>query len=73
MKGMLERQQVWIYFCCIALSVAAASVVVGTERLEAAINPALAFMLFVTFLQIPMAEIGKGVPRASLSSRTACE
>ena len=29
----------------------------GTERLEGAINPALALMLFVTFLQVPIASL----------------
>lgn len=56
----LERQQVWIYFGCVALGVFIASIVPGTERLESTINPALAFMLFVTFLQVPLAEISGG-------------
>lgn len=30
----------------------------GTAALEAAINPALALMLFVTFLQVPVASLG---------------
>lgn len=57
---MLERQQVWIYFGCVVLAAMTAVAVPGTERFEAAINPALALMLFVTFLQVPVADIGKG-------------
>lgn len=34
-------------------------VVPGTTALESAINPALAFMLYVTFLQVPVAELGQ--------------
>lgn len=60
MRDVLERQQVWIYFVSVALGVLTAFAVSGTEGLEAAINPALAFMLFVTFLQVPIADIGKG-------------
>lgn len=60
MKDSLERYQAWIYFGTVASGVVAASFVPGTEKLESAINPALAFMLFVTFLQVPLADIGKG-------------
>lgn len=60
MRDILERHQVWIYLVGVVLGVAAATGVTGTERLQASINPALAFMLFVTFLQVPLAEIGKG-------------
>lgn len=60
MRDTLERHQVWIYFGCFALGVLAALGVSGTEGLEALINPALALMLFVTFLQVPLADIGKG-------------
>ncbi|PZR00879.1 MAG: arsenic resistance protein [Cereibacter sphaeroides] len=61
MHGFLERHQVWIYFGCVALGVGVASVISGTEHLEVTINPALAFMLFVTFLQVPLAKIGKSL------------
>lgn len=59
MRDILERQQVWIYFAAVALAAIAANAVPGTTALESAINPALAFMLFVTFLQVPLPEIGK--------------
>ncbi len=60
MRDLLERHQVWIYLCCVGLGALIATTVAGTERLQATINPALAFMLFVTFLQVPLAEIGRG-------------
>ncbi|MES2666120.1 MAG: arsenic resistance protein [Pseudomonadota bacterium] len=60
MRDFLERQQIWVYFAAVACAGLVASVVPGTTALEATINPALAFMLFVTFLQVPLPEIGKG-------------
>lgn len=61
MRDRLERQQVLIYFGCVALGALAAWAFPGTERLQGAIQPALAFMLFATFLQLPLAAIGQGV------------
>ncbi|PQO22355.1 arsenic resistance protein [Rhodobacteraceae bacterium WD3A24] len=61
MRDILERHQVWIYFACVALGAAAAVAMPGTARLEKWINPALAFMLFVTFLQVPLTALGKGL------------
>ncbi|CDN53840.1 Bile acid:sodium symporter [Neorhizobium galegae bv. officinalis bv. officinalis str. HAMBI 1141] len=40
-----------------------ALIVPGTTALEQGINPALAFMLFVTFLQVPLAELRQAVYR----------
>lgn len=60
MRDILERQQVWIYFAAVALAAILGVTVSGTGELEGAINPALAFMLFVTFLQVPLPEIGRG-------------
>ncbi|WP_435171691.1 arsenic resistance protein [Falsirhodobacter sp. 1013] len=60
MRDILERQQVWIYFAAVAFAVFLGFTVSGTGELEGAINPALAFMLFVTFLQVPLPEIGRG-------------
>lgn len=59
----LESNQVPVYFGSVALGVFAALSVSGTEVLEAAINPALAFMLYVTFLQVPVGEIGRAFSR----------
>lgn len=60
MRDILERQQVWIYFAAVAIAAITGFTVPGTVALETAINPALAFMLFVTFLQVPLPEIGRG-------------
>jgi len=63
MRDVLEIYQVWIYFGAIALAVAAGIAVPGTTALEAGITPALALMLFVTFLQVPLAELGRALLR----------
>jgi ACR3 family arsenite transporter len=60
MRDVFERQQVWIYFAAVALAAISGFAVPGTTELEHAINPALAFMLFVTFLQVPLPEISRG-------------
>lgn len=60
MRDTLERQQVWIYFATVALAAILGFALSGTGELEGGINSALAFMLFVTFLQVPLPEIGRG-------------
>lgn len=60
MRDILERQQVWIYFAAVVLAAILGFSVSGTGELEGAINSALSFMLFVTFLQVPLPEIGRG-------------
>lgn len=62
-RGALEKHQVGIYLGTVLVAVAAALVAPGTHVLEAAINPALAAMLFVTFLQVPLAELGRAFAR----------
>ncbi|MBN8974745.1 MAG: arsenic resistance protein [Rhizobiales bacterium] len=59
LRDFLERHQVWLYFASVAAGATAAWNISGTESLETFINPALALMLFVTFLQVPLADIGK--------------
>ncbi|WBU64716.1 arsenic resistance protein [Paracoccus aerodenitrificans] len=44
----------------VALAAILGFTVSGTRELEGTINPALAFMLFVTFLQVPLPGIGRG-------------
>lgn len=61
MLDILERQQVWIYCAAISLAAITGFAVSGTSELEGAINPALAFMLLVTFLQVSLPEIGRGI------------
>lgn len=57
LRDRLEGGQVVIYFAAVCIAAIAATVLDGTERLEPAINPALALMLFVTFLQVPLASL----------------
>ena len=59
LRDFLERHQVWIYFASVVIGAATAWAIGGTEQLEALVNPALALMLFVTFLQVPLRDIGK--------------
>ncbi|WP_293778308.1 arsenic resistance protein [uncultured Oxalicibacterium sp.] len=59
LRETLEQKQVLIYFGAVVLGMLVAFSVPGTMAMESAINPALAFMLFVTFLQVPLAELGK--------------
>lgn len=56
-KDRLERHQAPIYFAAVVGAAVAAWLVPGTTALEAAINPALALMLYVTFLQVPLADL----------------
>lgn len=57
LRETLESQQVRIYFGAVVLGAIAALTIPGMTALEIGINPALAFMLFVTFLQVPLAEL----------------
>lgn len=57
LKERLENRQISFYFGAIAAAAAAAELVPGTTALQPGINSALAAMLFVTFLQIPLAEL----------------
>ena len=57
-RDTLEEHQIGIYFCAVVIAAVAALVIPGTSALEFGINPALALMLFVTFLQVPLAELG---------------
>lgn len=60
-RALLEERQVAIYLCSIAVGVLAGFGLPNANALEAAINPALAFMLFVTFLQVPLTELGSAL------------
>jgi len=57
LRDILETRQIAIYLCAVVLAAATALLIPGTTTLEAAINPALALMLYVTFLQVPLAEL----------------
>lgn len=60
-RAVLEGRQVAIYLGAIAIGVLAGLGIPEVGALESAINPALAFMLFVTFLQVPLAELGSAL------------
>lgn len=55
----LDRHQVLIYFAAVIGAAAAAMIAPGLRALEPAISPALALMLFATFLQVPLDRLGK--------------
>jgi len=54
-----ENNQVRIYFGAVVLAALLAFVVPASTALEPGINPALGVMLFVTFLQVPLADLGR--------------
>ncbi|MGV3492494.1 MAG: arsenic resistance protein [Ramlibacter sp.] len=58
LKDFLETRQPWIYFGAVALGAAGALAVPSTAALQPAIEPALALMLFLTFLQLPLSALG---------------
>jgi ACR3 family arsenite efflux pump ArsB len=61
LQDVLETRQPWIYFGAVALGAAGALAVPGTAALQPAIAPALALMLFLTFLQLPLSALGQAV------------
>ncbi len=63
LRDVLEARQVRLYLCAILLAVLGAAFIPGMDRLEGAITPALAVMLFVTFLQVPLADLGRAFAR----------
>lgn len=62
-REILEKHQVGIYFGAVMLAALVALRVPGTEALEGGVNPSLALMLFVTFLQVPLADLGRAFGR----------
>lgn len=58
-RELLEARQVPIYFGAVAAAAVLALIVRDPPTLHATISPALAFMLFVTFLQVPLADLGR--------------
>ncbi len=63
LRDAFEASQIAIYFGAIAAAVGVALAVPGTEALEAAVTPALAVMLFATFLQVPVRELRQALGR----------
>jgi len=56
-RERLERHQIALYFGAVLMGALVAWLVPASAALDVAINPALALMLFVTFLQVPLAEL----------------
>ncbi|WP_019905936.1 arsenic resistance protein [Methylobacterium sp. 77] len=63
LRDTLEGRQVTIYIVAIGAAMIAALTMPGTAAFEIGINPALALMLFVTFLQVPLPELGRAFAR----------
>ncbi len=59
LRALLEAHQVSIYFVAVAAAALAGVLMPAFGALEGAINPALAVMLFATFLQVPLGELGR--------------
>lgn len=55
MRELLDRHQVGVYFAAVAAAACVAWLLPGATAFESVINPALALMLFATFLQVPLA------------------
>jgi ACR3 family arsenite efflux pump ArsB len=58
-REALERNQIPIYFTAVVIGAVIALAWPGSSALEPLINPALALMLFVTFLQVPLSHLGR--------------
>lgn len=61
LKQRLERHQVLIYFLAVLLACVLGLSTPQAAILQAGINPALALMLLVTFLQVPVTELGRAL------------
>ena len=61
LRDALEARQVWIYFAAVLVAAVVGTLIPGAAVLEGAINPALALMLFVTFLHVPVAALGRAL------------
>lgn len=60
-KETFEKHQIGIYFVSVMLAFFTTLLIPNTSKLELGINPALAIMLFVTFLQVPLADLGQAL------------
>jgi ACR3 family arsenite transporter len=62
MRDWMERQQSWIYLTCILAGLAVGlGQPVATARLEKFLWPLLGGLLYATFTQIPLTQIGQGM------------
>ncbi|WP_028605636.1 arsenic resistance protein [Ottowia thiooxydans] len=71
-RERLETHQVLIYFTAIGAAALCALALPDTRSLEPLVNPALAFMLFVTFLQVPMSELTRAFSRIRFIGALLC-
>ena len=62
-REKLEGRQISIYFAAMIIGAIVALQVPSATAIEAGINPALALMLLVTFLQIPITDLGQAITR----------
>lgn len=60
-RECLERRQIALYFSAVLVAGVLAWLAPGMQVLDVLVNPALAFMLFVTFLQVPLAQLGRAL------------
>ena len=60
-RTFLETRQNPIYFGAVLVALISAWMTPSTRNLSRAIDPLLAFMLFVTFLQVPMGELRRAM------------
>jgi ACR3 family arsenite efflux pump ArsB len=63
LRDALEAHQVAIYFGAVIVAAAVGFMVPEATALEGGINAALAVMLFATFLQVPLADLGRALVR----------
>lgn len=61
LRSHLENRQVAIYFVAVVLAGTLAWFWPGATAMAPAIDPLLAFMLFVTFLQVPLTELRRAL------------
>jgi ACR3 family arsenite transporter len=61
LRDILETHQVAIYFGTVIVAALVGFLVPAAAMLEGGINPALAVMLFATFLQVPLADLGRAL------------
>ncbi|WMD19700.1 arsenic resistance protein [Achromobacter seleniivolatilans] len=57
LRDLLETRQISVYFVAVSAAFVTAFFLPATRGLAVAIEPLLALMLFVTFLQVPMGEL----------------
>ena len=57
-SAYLERNQTAVYFAAVGAGALFGLLGPGAHELRAAVTPALALMLFATFLQVPVTRLG---------------